>query len=88
MADAKRQTSPSLGDDLDEAKIVDRRCGIAKIFDEISDEDREKLVATIDNALVSPSDIARILQKHGLDVSEKMVYRHRNRGRGGCRCPQ
>ena len=88
MADAKHRTSPDLASQLAAVKKSDRRCGIVKILDQISVEDGRELVNAIDNPHVSPSDLTTILRDNGFEVSEKMIYRHRNRGRNGCRCPR
>jgi hypothetical protein len=85
---AKPRTSPSLGEDLENVRTYDRRCGIARVLEEVSSEDGEKLISAIDNPMASTASIAAILRDHGFEASEKMVYRHRNRGRGGCGCPR
>lgn len=88
MADAKRTTSPSLLEELAEAKVADRRCGIVKIMERMDEAEAAMLLDTIDNPIVSASDIARILTSHGFRASDKMIWRHRNRGSGGCGCPK
>lgn len=88
MEGAKPRTSLSLGKDLENVRVFDRRCGIARVLEEISSEDGEKLIFAIDNPMASAASIAAILRDHGFKASEKMVYRHRNRGRGGCGCPR
>lgn len=88
MADAKHTTSPSLLADLSSAKVADRRCGIVKIMERMDADEADALMAAIDNPLVSASDLARILTQHGFAASDKMIWRHRNRGNGGCGCPK
>jgi hypothetical protein len=88
VADAKHQTSPSLIDDLTKARLGDTRCGVAKILEQLDGAEREKLLETIDNTMVSAIDIARILKSHGFKASDKMIYRHRKRSDGGCGCPR
>lgn len=88
MEDVKPQTSPSLIEELANARIADRRCGVMKVMEIMTEEESSQLVSAIDNPRISITDIVRIMKGHGFSVSENMLYRHRRRGDGGCECPR
>jgi hypothetical protein len=88
VEDVKPQTSPSLIEELANARIADRRCGVLKVMESMTKQESAQLVSVIDDPHVSLIDVVRIMKNHGFSVSEKMLYRHRRRGDGGCECPR
>ncbi|MGZ4745696.1 MAG: hypothetical protein ACXVYY_01300 [Oryzihumus sp.] len=74
--------------------VVPRRvpCGMVKVLTELANDQPEsfsKLLAVLDNLAVPASFVADVLTKHGHQVSDQTVRRHRRRGTaGGCRCPR
>ena len=88
MEDAKPQTNLSLTEQLANAQITDRRCGVLKIMEKMTDDEAAQLIGVLDNHHVSLPDLVRILKSNGYNVSDKMLYSHRHRSDGGCRCPR
>lgn len=88
MADARHQTSPSLTEQLANVRTADRRCGVLKIMEHMTEDEAAQLTSVLDDPYVSLSDLTRILKSNGFSISDKMLYRHRHRGDGGCGCPR
>lgn len=50
---------------------------------------RARVLAALDNPILSSSDLCRVLNKHGFDLRTSNVARHRRRGTpNGCKCPR
>lgn len=58
-------------------------CGIVKVLETMTPEDREDLQQALGNGSIAASAIDRALRKHGYAVSGNMVRRHR---RKDCSC--
>lgn len=84
----------SLMDDL--VSVESRRgtypgpqCTVARILEQLEDQDRTAAARLIDNTEIPGSAIAEALTRNGFPVADKTVLRHRKRGTSsGCRCPQ
>lgn len=58
-------------------------CTMSVILDDLQGNDKEALVAALNDTTVMHSTIYRVLTKNGFPVSLNTVQRHR---RGECRC--
>lgn len=84
----------SLLDDLE--SVESRRgtypgpqCTVARIMDQLEDQDRATALRLIDNPDIPGSAIAEALTRNGFPIADKTVLRHRKRGQSsGCRCPR
>lgn len=63
-------------------------CVVRFVLDNLPDDQRIKLEALILAEVVPAARIAEVLSKHGFDIKDKSIARHRRRFRGGgCICP-
>lgn len=63
-------------------------CNVHYILDQLPKEQSVKVKALIDAEVVPAPKIAAVLSKHGFDIKDKSITRHRRRLRGGgCVCP-
>ena len=46
----------------------------------LSAQDRKDLIAAFDDITVSGRNIAKVLKRHGIEISEATVYRYRTTG--------
>ena len=76
--------------DLHVVKNVARPlCSVHTVLGTLDDNEREALLAALDNRQIRHTDLARVLSDRGFNVSAVTVSRHRNRGESnGCRCPR
>jgi hypothetical protein len=76
--------------DLHVIKTVARPlCSLHNALVSLDDNEREALMAALDNRQIRHTDLARVLSDRGFNVSAVTVSRHRNRGESnGCRCPR
>jgi L-ribulose-5-phosphate 3-epimerase UlaE len=76
--------------DLHVTKTVARPlCSLHNVLVSLDDEEREALLAALDNRQIRHTDLARVLSERGFNVSAVTVSRHRKRGESnGCRCPK
>lgn len=76
--------------DLHVAKAVARPlCSVHTVLATLPDDEREALLAALDNRQIRHTDLAQVLSSRGFNVSAVTVSRHRNRGESnGCRCPR
>jgi hypothetical protein len=64
-------------------------CSVHTALVSLDDNEREALLAALDNRQIRHTDLARVLSDRGFNVSAVTVSRHRNRGESnGCRCPR
>jgi hypothetical protein len=64
-------------------------CSLHTALVSLDDNEREALLAALDNRQIRHTDLARVLSDRGFNVSAVTVSRHRNRGESnGCRCPR
>lgn len=65
-----------------------RRCGVAHVLSQMTDEQESRLRLVLDAGVVPSSKIAGMLRRNGFNINEKSVSRHRRRSSGaGCTCP-
>lgn len=65
------------------------QCTVARIMDQLGEQDREATARLIDNPSIPGSAIAQALTRNGYPIADKTVLRHRKRGMSsGCRCPR
>lgn len=65
------------------------QCTVAKILDQLENQDHEAAARLIDNPDIPGSAIAEALTRNGFPIADKTVLRHRKRGTSsGCRCPR
>ncbi len=63
-------------------------CSVSFVLDQLPENQSVKVRALIDAEVIPGSRIAAILNKHGFDIKDKSITRHRRRFRGsGCKCP-
>lgn len=62
------------------------RCPIAKILAEMGDEDRDELIAALDDPAIKSKTIAAVLNARGYRIGAEGVARHRRPRGEGCRC--
>lgn len=82
---------------MDDLSVIEARrgtypgpqCTVARILNQLTDDDRDHLVRVIDNTDIPGSVIAGALTRNGYSVADKTVLRHRKRGMSsGCHCPR
>ena len=61
---------------------VGARCATCMIVDEASPDDREALLAAMDDPRISNAGMARIFREEGFHVGESAIRRHR---KGECK---
>lgn len=79
----------ALLDDLETVKKNVSQCSVARITKQLSKQESEALIRLIDDPETSPTSLARVLAKNGINISRQVINRHRNRGNKelGCTCP-
>lgn len=83
----------ALLDDLNRLHTDRRRaggpgCGTARVLAQLPADEAAALAELIDRTDVFSTQIAEILQGHGLHISGGQIAHHRRRVRGaGCTCP-
>jgi hypothetical protein len=83
LTDALKDVEAGLG------RYPGPQCTVAKILEQISADDRDRLNRLLDNPDIPGSLIADALTRNGHTVSDKTILRHRRRSNGGgCRCPR
>ena len=65
----------------------DSQCGVTLALKDMTPERAGKLRELID-ADVTAWRVANVFVSLGYTISLQTVTRHRNRGRGGCKCPE
>lgn len=70
---------------LDEIKAepegkTGRKPTIDRMRSILSPQDRKDLIAAFDDITVSGRNIAKVLKRHGIEISEATVYRYRTTG--------
>ena len=81
-----------LDDDLDGLLAITkphpRMCAVRWVLERLEPEQAEKVNALIEANVVAAPKIATVLNKHGFDLNDKAIARHRRRKTGGgCSCP-
>jgi hypothetical protein len=81
----------SLSDDLRTVGVYQLRpgvkCVVGQLLDKLDDEDRNALVAVLDENQVTAASLSRLLDKNGHKISHSSISNHRRRLVGsGCRC--
>jgi hypothetical protein len=62
------------------AGLAGRKPAIIQIKHLLSEQDRKDLVAAFDDPLITGRSIAKVLKRHGIEISEATVYRYRSTG--------
>lgn len=60
--------------------LAGRKPAIDKIKHILSEQDRKDLVAAFDDPLITGRVITKVLNRHGIQISEATVYRYRTTG--------
>jgi len=60
--------------------LAGRKPAIIQIKHLLSEQDRKDLVAAFDDPLITGRSIAKVLKRHGIEISEATVYRYRSTG--------
>lgn len=64
------------------------KCAVARLFMQLSGDEKVAVGTAIDNPLISISALRVILARNGYEISDSVIRRHRNRLTGsGCSCP-
>jgi DNA-binding transcriptional regulator WhiA len=79
----------SLLDDLGSIGNRKNECTAGLLLKSLSEKESAALLKVIDNPDTSLTMLARVLSKHGHEISRKTLNRHRLRGQKeiGCVCP-
>lgn len=79
----------SLLNDLSTIREYSNECSVGKLLKSLPEKESEALLKVIDNKQTSMTMLARVLTKHGYEISRKTLTRHRLRGQKeiGCVCP-
>lgn len=79
----------SLLNDLTTIREHKSECSVGKLLKSLPEKESAALLKVIDNQNTSMTMLARVLTKHGHNVSRKTLTRHRLRGQKeiGCICP-
>lgn len=79
----------SLLDDLNTIGTRKNECTAGALLKSLPEKESAALLKVIDNPDTSLTMLARVLSKHGHEVSRKTLTRHRLRGQKeiGCVCP-
>jgi DNA-binding transcriptional regulator WhiA len=79
----------SLLDDLNTIGTRKNECTAGLLLKSLPEKESAALLKAIDNPDTSLTMLARVLSKHGHEVSRKTLTRHRLRGQKeiGCVCP-
>ena len=63
-------------------------CKVRYVLETATPSQSEKIKKLVDNKVISASQLAATLQKHGLQITDRSIRRHRRRlTGGGCVCP-
>jgi len=63
-------------------------CKVKYILQTVTPVQSEKIQKLVDAGVIAGPQLARILQKHGFEITDKAINRHRRRlTGGGCSCP-
>jgi len=63
-------------------------CKVRYVLETATPSQSEKIKKLVDNKVISASQLAATLQKHGLQITDRSIRRHRRRLTGrGCVCP-
>ena len=79
----------SLLDDLITVREHHNECSVGRLLKSLPDKESTELLKVIDSPDTSMTMLARVLTKHGHEISRKTLTRHRLRGQKeiGCVCP-
>ena len=79
----------SLLDDLSNIGVRKNECTAGLLLKSLPEKESAALLKVIDNSDTSLTMLARVLSKHGHEISRKTLNRHRLRGQKeiGCVCP-
>lgn len=84
-ADRRRARVRPIGllDDIKAETVVERRCSVAELIDELPDKDADDLRAALADSTIAHTVITRVLIARGYDMHDKRLAAHRN---GHCAC--
>jgi hypothetical protein len=79
----------ALLDDLENVRHKKVNCRIAEIINTLKPEEAKALNKALDDPETSPTNLAKILNMNGYEISRQTINRHRNRNTNaeGCKCP-
>lgn len=79
----------ALLDDLENVRHKKVNCRIAEIIKTLKPEEVKALNKALDDPDSSPTNLAKILNMNGYNISRQTINRHRNRHTSleGCKCP-
>jgi hypothetical protein len=78
----------ALLDDLENVRHKKVNCRIAEIINTLKPEEAKALNKALDDPETSPTNLAKILNMNGYEISRQTINRHRNRNTNaeGCKC--
>jgi len=60
-------------------EVVDKQCIAGRLIDKLNKEDKEKVIAALEEKSINAMAIVRFIQKRGIDAKHPAILRHRSK---------